>query len=637
MWGAALALVSQDLALHPWLGALAALILVLSALCLERISQGRPVHHRFDAMLTLPIAVIGMSTFVLAFSRAGLASATHTVEPNAALAALTAAILGVTAIGAAVRLLTRPFSLTQSMPAVNSQDLEPWLTTKPAETYPSTEHELPAQSAVAVPPTATPKTVLSTLGWCWELLAMMGAVALLAAGTWLGGPGLGIALATISASYVVRSLFASGSRRLTYQILAAVIGTTAWFTILAALDLTTAVVVDLTLIAGSVLTVSTALAGRWLARHAQLAAGFVVTAVTGVTLTAFGLITLYLPPLGITPHLNPGYLAGISVVALAAAAVIVADCVAGKWWRESAAVLVVFAIVLLLDAADATLLTRVIVLTAGAALTMVLVFWTVRGTRSQRWTTPLVLFSVLCTVTSLSLIGEPMTWHADDLMFVGIMLAIAAVQSAGFGVALRKPGLIRFAPILACASWLALARGAQLDGLQWYTAAIGLTLLVVAEIWRHTARPVSMVGATTPLPTDSGSPTEPGANTGPLVPIEVAGVGFLLIGPMIQSLTETPLHAFVGMGIGVAFTLWGIATRVRRRVRVGVVTVLAFVSALILIPLVKVLPTLGSAGLWVSIAVAGLVAVLVAALMERGKRAVRSGFARIWGNDPRWE
>lgn len=640
-WCAVLGLAAPDLLRAPWLAALVALAVIVAALLLERPSQGRAPLHRWDATLALPAVVVGGSALVLASGRLGPLGTGPGGDPEHVRAAVTTAILGLTAVGAGVRLLTRPFSFRPATP-------RPTAAPTPLGGAPG----LPVQPALVpmAPPVtppgrvpSTPHPVLSTLGWCWELLVGLGSTLLLVAGVWYGGAAPGTVLAVIGAIYVARSLITAPPRRVVLQVIGTGALLAAWFVVLGHLDLTTAAVVDLTTVTGSLLTVAVALVLRRSPLPGALVAGAGVLALTGLGLV-MGLLT------GVnsgTAGEALGLLAASTPVVVAVAMGLVAGRVPGRWWRESAAAVVVVSARLIMDAGHVPAPTQVIGLSVGACVTVALVVLAVRRP-GQAWAPALTLASTLATVLALAHAGVVRDAAGTDLGLLAVPVAAAALQAACLGLAWRRPGLVRLSPILACVTWLLLARWADLDGLQWYTAAIGLTLLGVVELWRRDLRRASTAAPVAPVvpPRPDAAPAgwahpqqaaEPASAAGLLAALELAGIGFLLLGPLVQSLTDSPLHTLVGAAIGVALTLWGIATRIRRRVRTGVVAVLAFVSALVVIPLAQVLPELGSAGLWITIAVVGLLAVLVAALMERGRKAVRSGFARIWGDDPRWE
>lgn len=81
----------------------------------------------------------------------------------------------------------------------------------------------------------------------------------------------------------------------------------------------------------------------------------------------------------------------------------------------------------------------------------------------------------------------------------------------------------------------------------------------------------------------------------------------------------------------------GPITKVRCRVAAGAAAVAISLGLLIGLPLVNLLPSWEGAGLWVLIGGVGLLAVLAASLLERGKAAVRKGMARLSEATAGWE
>ncbi|MBC7550575.1 MAG: hypothetical protein H7269_06700 [Cellulomonas sp.] len=77
-------------------------------------------------------------------------------------------------------------------------------------------------------------------------------------------------------------------------------------------------------------------------------------------------------------------------------------------------------------------------------------------------------------------------------------------------------------------------------------------------------------------------------------------------------------------GFGIAVVVWGLMTRVRRRVAIGAVVVVTAMVVLVVVPLVALLPAWGGAGLWIMVAAVGLVAVLAATMLEKVREAARS-------------
>ncbi|WP_407342040.1 hypothetical protein [Pengzhenrongella phosphoraccumulans] len=141
----------------------------------------------------------------------------------------------------------------------------------------------------------------------------------------------------------------------------------------------------------------------------------------------------------------------------------------------------------------------------------------------------------------------------------------------------------------------------------WFTIAIGLTLLSTVALWRRDRRAHGL---------ELAGP--------PVVAVEFVGVAFLVGASFVQAVTVSVADGLVAAGFGIAVVLWGLLTRVRRRVVLGGFVVVLAMVVLLVVPLVALLPGWGGAGLWVMVAAVGLLAVLAATTLEKARAAARS-------------
>src|SRR5665647_3510547 len=185
------------------------------------------------------------------------------------------------------------------------------------------------------------------------------------------------------------------------------------------------------------------------------------------------------------------------------------------------------------------------------------------------WTRPVVLLGAGGALVAVGM-GLAALPNATPLVPA---VAAAAVQVAAAGVALRSLGLQMASPALACSAWLIFASSSERPP-QWYTLGIGLALLAVVAVWRRDRRLRQL--ARTPGPG-----------------LELAGVAFLVGTPMVQAVTDSPIFALEAGVVGILVALWGVVTRVRRRVATGALVVLVAVVLLVAVPLVQLLPAWG--------------------------------------------
>jgi len=303
----------------------------------------------------------------------------------------------------------------------------------------------------------------------------------------------------------------------------------------------------------------------------------------------------------------------LALVAVTAGALLAARPLQICELRDLAAAAALGGVWLTLQVAQSPVAQQVAVLSALAALLAALAL-ALRPAESG-WTRPVVLLGAGGALVAVG-IGLAALPNAAPLVPA---VAAAAVQVAAAGVALRSLGLQMASPALACSAWLIFASSSDRPP-QWYTLGIGLALLAVVAVWRRDRRLRQL--ALTP---------------GPVVGLELAGIAFLVGTPMVQAVTDSPLYALEAGAVGILVALWGVVTRVRRRVATGALVVLVAVVLLVAVPLVQLLPAWGGAGVWLLLAGVGLVAVLVATMLERGRAAVRTTLGRIGEVTADWE
>ncbi|QTE30540.1 hypothetical protein [Pengzhenrongella sicca] len=470
------------------------------------------------------------------------------------------------------------------------------------------------------------------LGWTGATLVLVGAGA--AGAGWLA---LTLAaLATVHTGLAVRA--ADPGSRTVRQLTGVAAAVAAWVAALDWFAWSTQAGVDATAVgAGAVAVVAAALtrAGRtdrsWSATWGGAAAAVLLVAV-GTSLRPAGLGA---------DDVAPGGWVMLGLVGLTAALAGSARPFRAPWLRDACAGSALAALLVALDwlqAGDATRAATLAALVATLALGQLALgqlavaqlavrepaagqlatgqLTPARRGRAAHWVRPAGVLGV-AAVGVAALLGLAALPDAGPLVPV---LAAAAVQVAAAGVRRRSIGLQLLAPALACVAWLLFVADVVGGGPQWYSVAIGLTLLAVAALWRRDRR-------------GRGLPVA----AAEVVAIELTGLAFVVSASLVQAVTQSVAHALVAAALGIAIAVWGVGSRVRRRVAAGTVVLLTSVVLLVAAPLVALLPAWGGAWVWILIAVAGLAAVLATTLIERGRAMVTTTRGRLGRATAGWE
>lgn len=521
-----------------------------------------------------------------------------------------------------------PLVLAAVLPALTA------LATAPDGTRPFVFLVVGALVVVAAARLAHRRGLSEVLGWIGTGLVLTSAGE--------SGPGwTALALLVLAAAHTaLAAVRETGLARTARQWVGALAGVAAWVALLRWVDWTPQVATDVTAVAAAaavlagVGTVAALGRGRsWLVPWGTSALLLVAGAVGSVVTGPGG-------P-GAADHgdvpLDAGAVAGWWLVGagvlLAAAAVLAERALPWGWWREVGAGLVLAAVLTAFVPGDASAVARVSVLAvlavvSAAVLVVLARIVRVRGAGASGWLRPLAVLGAasvaVAAVVPMAAASAPAVPGAgvDEpvLLLVSAVVAAAAVQAAATGVAYRVLGLRLAAPVIGWLAWAAYAADAVSGSTAWYTVPVGLAMLVVVAVWRADRR-------------DRGLPPADPA----VARLELTGVAFLVVSSFVSAFTDSVLHALAAAGIGVAVALWGVVTRVRRRFVTGAGIVVAGLVLAVALPLVALLPAVGEAGAWVAVAAVGLLAVMAATLLERGRAAVRGGRERLMDATEGWE
>jgi hypothetical protein len=202
-------------------------------------------------------------------------------------------------------------------------------------------------------------------------------------------------------------------------------------------------------------------------------------------------------------------------------------------------------------------------------------------------------------------------------LLVAVLLALG-VQAVAIGLVLDRPFVLAFGPPLICIAWLGIATEAFSGTGQWYTAPVALTLLAEVEIGRRSNRRgrVAM------------SPSQ-------LRMLEWAGIGILALSPLAEMFTGGIVFGLLAFGYAAVILVWGVLTRIRRRVVAALV--LATVAAALTISTAAANAAPTSAFFWIMAAGTGLAVMLTIGIVESYRSRSGAVMQRLDGLMQGWE
>lgn len=216
--------------------------------------------------------------------------------------------------------------------------------------------------------------------------------------------------------------------------------------------------------------------------------------------------------------------------------------------------------------------------------------------------------SVYVGMQLLGFYAAALAWPVRAPMLAALLTAAGA--AAVIGAFWRILPLTMAAPVLAGLAWLVAVQDLLVGTAMWWAAPAGLILLVEAGLVRSDRRERGLAVA---VPN--------------VTLLEYAGMASLLAPPLVEIFTIEPARGLIAVGIGLALAGWGVVTKVRRRLFTGVAGVVGAVLLMLVGPIARLIPQIEGPMLWASLALLGLVLVLIATSLERG----RARLARVIG------
>jgi hypothetical protein len=442
--------------------------------------------------------------------------------------------------------------------------------------------------------------------------AVAGAI-LLGVGAESAGPGwLALALAMDSLVAVAVAIRSQGTMRLGLQVTSMALAAASWSQLILWAGWTGSRTATLTAFSAATIAVVTGGATRWARLPADWAANLAGLSVAGGVAVATLSST---PATGVDPD-GAGLLA-LVIASLSVGGGLAARPLAVDVLREASLLLAVGAGLLLGYAREL----EPGPLTGWWALTAVASSLGMLGLRqanpTSTWMRPLALLGVSGSVVTIGVAGSALPRR--DLLEVA--LAVAGVQTAALGIALRRTEPLYLSPLLLCGAWLLFASEALTGEAQWFTIPIGIAVLSVVGFGRLARRRVG----SRPL------------STVELLALEYAGMAFMVGDGLVESIVTSPWHGLFALTFGAGLAVWGALTKVRRRALFGAGAAVLALALMVTGPIVQLVPRVTGPAFWVVLAVAGVVLIAIATGLERGREKVAAAIRRLDTLTEGWE
>jgi hypothetical protein len=274
------------------------------------------------------------------------------------------------------------------------------------------------------------------------------------------------------------------------------------------------------------------------------------------------------------------------------------------WLREVAGLLALGALTVLGHALELTTATIAVAAITVGAVTALLALSIWGRAAASPWLRPLALAGIGASIEAAVIAVA--TWPEPQLLAAAFLVLGGQATAAGY--TLRRPATLAIAPILLLGAWLSIGAESLAGDPQWYTTPVAIAMVAEVEIARWANRLASRVPSTPQL-----------------LVLEWVALAVLALPPLTSMFTHGLGFAAVAVTLAASTMLWGVLTRVRRRVIAG--AVLAAATAVLIIAAAVAGQAPASARFWIVLASVGFTVMLVVAIIE----AYRSRTGRIMG------
>ena len=424
-----------------------------------------------------------------------------------------------------------------------------------------------------------------------------------------GDPPMTLALLVMSLLAIITARCATGTVRPLLQTLGAIAAAAAWSSFLgwAALDTTKTVIVHSAISVAAVMALAPAMRWNrirfdWPATWSWLPALWTLAAVNSAFLS--------------DASVRIGHLAAaFALAAWAVAIAMIARPLQQSFLRILCTFVAAGACWLGVSGFDPTP-SQAIACASTTALALLAVAIGLHLGKRPTWVSPMISGALLASGSAIAVGALP---NCPRPAFIASLLVTATVLT-GIGAVRRKIAWNVGAVAPALVAWLVFAEDALRGEQQWIVLPVGIALLICVELVRFDRRRAGLDG-----------------HSQSLTILDIAAMTFIISSSIIGVIGGSTTDGLIAISIGIALGVLGFVTRVRRRLIFGAATVLSSAILLILPPLVGLVPTDARWLPWSLLIIAGMGAVIAAALVERGRRAVRTAGRRFIEMTDDWE
>ena len=355
-----------------------------------------------------------------------------------------------------------------------------------------------------------------------------------------------------------------------------------------------------------------AVATRWARLGLDWLATWVALPVVGLAFAAGELSSPEVPR-------SPARFVVAAALAVASVSVALLASPTGQDWLREASVLLLVAAGALAGHAVGLSPTAWVVFSAGVAVVAMVGGLTLHLTaRATVWRRPALLLAASATGVAL---GVAVAELPDRPLLVAALL-VAGVELLALGLVTRRVGWLVASTATLLSAWLVFASQALTGDPQWSNVPAGLAVLVMVALVRWDRR-------------RSEADLDPAAPY--IVALDLVGMALVVGSTLVQTVSDSPSYGLLAVAFGLGLVAFGVLTRVRRRLFFGAATVALALLLMVVPPLVGLVDEIRGWVPWALLAGVGMIALLVAAFLEQGRRFVRRTVQRFSELTEGWE